>query len=83
MPMLKTLGTAVDMTATGATDAVELGHTPFFPGGNAILRLSAPIGGAGVIQVQGADKAASRYLEATMDVKPRIDPAVAERRLDC
>ncbi len=65
MPMLKTLGSAVDMTATGATDAVELGHTPFFPGGNAILRLSAPIGGAGVIQVQGADKAAGPWTTLT------------------
>lgn len=54
MSMLKTLGTAIDMTATGALAAVELGATPFFPGANAILRLSAPIGGAGVITLQGS-----------------------------
>lgn len=55
MSMLKTLGSAIDMTATGALAAVELGATPFFPGANAILRLSAPVGGAGVISVQGSD----------------------------
>lgn len=54
MTMLKTLGSAIDMTETGALAAVELGETPFFPGANAILRLSAPIGGAGVISVQGS-----------------------------
>lgn len=54
MSMLKTLGTAIDLTATGALAAVELGETPFFPGGTAILRLSDPIGGAGVITVQGS-----------------------------
>lgn len=54
MSMLKTLGTAIDLTATGALAAVELGATPFFPGGNAILRLSDPIGGAGVITIQGS-----------------------------
>lgn len=57
MGMLKTLGTAIDMTGTGALPAVELNATPFFPGSNAILRLSAPVGGAGVIQIQGADSA--------------------------
>lgn len=54
MTMLKNLGTAIDMTATGALAAVELGETPFFPGGNAILRLSSAIGGAGVITIQGS-----------------------------
>lgn len=54
MTMIKTLGSAIDLTATGALAAVKLGETPFFPSGNAILRLSAPVGGAGVIQVQGA-----------------------------
>lgn len=54
MPMLKQLGAAIDMTGTGALTGVELGQTPFFPGGNAILRLTAPIGGSGVIQVQGS-----------------------------
>lgn len=61
MTMLKQLGAAIDMTATGALAAVELGETPFFPGGNAILHLSAPIGGAGVIQVQGSDAEAGTF----------------------
>lgn len=61
MTMLKTLGGAIDMTATGALAAVELGATPFFPGANAILRLSAPIGGAGVISIQGSDEEAGTY----------------------
>lgn len=61
MPMIKSLGSAIDMTATGALTGVELGHTPFFPGGNAILRLSAPIGGAGVISVQGAPEASGPW----------------------
>lgn len=61
MTMLKSLGTAIDMTGTGALAAVELDSTPFFPGGNAILRLSAAIGGSGVISVQGADSAAGPW----------------------
>lgn len=61
MTMLKSLGTAIDMTATGALTGVELGATPFFPGGNAILRLSSAIGGAGVISVQGSDTAAGTF----------------------
>lgn len=65
MTMLKTLGSAIDMTATGALAAVELGATPFFPGANAILRLSAPIGGAGVIHVQGSDTETGTYTNHT------------------
>lgn len=61
MSMLKTLGTAIDMTATGALAEVELGATPFFPGANAILRLSAPIGGSGVITLQGRAKDSSTW----------------------
>ena len=61
MTMLKNLGTAIDMTATGAIAGVELGATPFFPGANAILRLSAAIGGAGVISVQGAPEASGPW----------------------
>lgn len=61
MTMLKSLGTAIDMTGTGALAEVELGATPFFPGANAILRLSAPIGGAGVITVQGRPKDSSTW----------------------
>lgn len=61
MPMLKTLGAAIDMTTLGALTGVKLGETPFFPGANAILRLGAPIGGAGVIQVQGSDTLAGTY----------------------
>lgn len=61
MAMLRALGANVDMTAVAALPAVKLGETPFFPGGNAILRLSAPVGGAGVIQVQGSDSATGTF----------------------
>jgi hypothetical protein len=61
MTMLKSLGAAIDMTATGALAAVKLGETPFFPGANAILRLSAPVGGSGAIQVQGSDTETGTY----------------------
>lgn len=53
MTMIKTFA-AVDMTATGALAALELGDTPFFTGANAKLFLPDPIGGAGVIQLQGS-----------------------------
>lgn len=55
MTMLKSLGAAIDLTVVAAQNPVELGETPFFPGGNAILHLSEPVGGAGVVQVQGSD----------------------------
>lgn len=53
MPMIKALP-AIDMTAAAAQTAVKLGETPFFPGGNAILHTTIPIGGAGVITVEGS-----------------------------
>lgn len=60
MTMIKNLE-QVDMTVTGALTAVELGATPFFPGANAILHLTAPIGGAGVITVEGSGEEAGTY----------------------
>lgn len=53
MPMIKSLA-SVDMTGLASQAAVELGATPFFPGGNALMHLTAPIGGAGVITVEGS-----------------------------
>jgi len=53
MTMLKNLPN-VDMTAVAAQAAVKLGETPFFPGGNCILNLDEPIGGAGVLLVEGS-----------------------------
>lgn len=53
MTMIKTFA-EVDMTATGALAALELGDTPFQLGGNAKLFFPEPIGGAGVIQIQGS-----------------------------
>lgn len=53
MTMLKTFE-AVDMTATGALDALELGETPFQLGGNALIYFPAAIGGAGVITLEGS-----------------------------
>ena len=53
MPMLKTLA-SVDMTGLASQAAVELGETPFQLGGNCIMHMTAPIGGAGVITVEGS-----------------------------
>jgi hypothetical protein len=79
MTMLKTLGAAVDMTATGALAAVELGETPFFPGANAILRLSAPVGGAGVIQVQGSTEEAGTFTTiATVNAASGTDVEITD-----
>lgn len=79
MTMLKTLGTAIDMTATGALTPVELNATPFFPGGNAILRLSAPIGGAGVIQVQGSTEEDGTYTTiATVNAASGTDVEITD-----
>ncbi|MGH8032024.1 MAG: hypothetical protein ACREO8_06570 [Luteimonas sp.] len=61
MPMLKALGANIDLTVTGPLTGVTLGETPFFPGNNAILRLSSAIGGAGAIQIQGSDALAGTY----------------------
>lgn len=44
----------VDMTTPGELTAIELGETPFFPGGNAMLWLDAVPGGAGELVVEGA-----------------------------
>lgn len=79
MTMLKTLGTAIDMTATGALAAVELGATPFFPGANAILRLSAPIGGAGEIEVQGSTTQTGTFTTiATVDAASGTDVEITD-----
>ena len=53
MPMIKELP-SVDMAAAAAQTAVKLGETPFFPGGNCIFSTSAPIGGAGVLTIEGS-----------------------------
>lgn len=53
MPMLKTLP-SITIGTTGAGDAVELGETPFFPGGNALLHLTAVPAGAISLGIQGS-----------------------------
>ena len=53
MPMLKNFP-ALDLTVVAAQAGLLLGETPFFPGANATLMFSAPIGGAGVITLQGS-----------------------------
>ena len=53
MPMIKSLA-SIDMTGLASQAAVKLGETPFFPGGNALMNLTAPIGGAGIITVEGS-----------------------------
>lgn len=53
MPMLKTLP-SITIGTTGAGTAVELGETPFFPGANAILHLTAVPAGAISLAIQGS-----------------------------
>jgi hypothetical protein len=53
MPMLKLLP-SITVGSTGAGTAVELGETPFFPGGNALMHFTAPPAGAVVLAVQGS-----------------------------
>lgn len=53
MPMLKSLP-AVDMTVQAAQTGVLLGETPFFPGANATLQFNIPVGGSGVLTLQGS-----------------------------
>lgn len=62
MTMIRALAPVV-LTATGPLAAVELGETPFFPGANAILHLSAPIGGDGVVTVEGSDDEGTTWEE--------------------
>lgn len=59
MPQIKTLATALSITATGAGDAVRLNVTPFNGGHGreALLHMQAPVGGAGVIRLEGHAKA--------------------------
>lgn len=54
MTMIKALPD-IAIGTTGALAGVELGETPFFPGANAILRLSAAPAGAISLLVQGSD----------------------------
>lgn len=49
---LKTI--AVDYTASGATDAIELGSTPFFPGTSCILDTGVVIPSSTTVKIQGA-----------------------------
>lgn len=53
MPMLKSLPN-VDMTSLAAQASVKLGETPFFPGANATIEFNIPIGGSGVLTLQGS-----------------------------
>lgn len=58
MTMIKTFA-AVNMTSTGALAGLELGETPFQLGGNAKLFFPDPIGGAGVITLEGSPDGAT------------------------
>ena len=53
MPMIKLLP-SITIGSTGPAAAVELGETPFFPGGNALLHLTGVPAGAVVLAVQGS-----------------------------
>jgi hypothetical protein len=78
MAMIKKLGTAVDLTTTGALTGVELGETPFFPGGNAILRLTAAIGGAGVITIQGSADGTTWFTNRTINAASGVAAEVTD-----
>lgn len=70
---------SIDYTALAAQASVELGETPFQLGGNALLYLTASIGGSGVVTLEGspdgttwstirtlnAAQTASRWIELT------------------
>lgn len=55
MPMIIKLATAQAVTATGAAAPVRLDKTPFLggQGHEALCYLDAPVGGAGVVKIQG------------------------------
>lgn len=53
MPMIKLLP-SITIGSTGAAAAVELGETPFFPGANALLHLTAVPAGAISLGIQGS-----------------------------
>jgi hypothetical protein len=53
MTMLKSLP-AVDMTVLASQAWTKLNETPFFPGGNCLMHFEEPIGGAGVITIEGS-----------------------------
>lgn len=70
---------SIDYTALAAQASVKLGETPFQIGGNALLYLTAPIGGSGIVTLEGspdgttwstirtlnAAQTASRWVELT------------------
>lgn len=55
MPNIINIVTALDITATGASTPVRLSKTPLLGGWGreGLLHLDAPVGGSGVVAVQG------------------------------
>lgn len=67
--MLKTLANALSITGVAIQAGIALNESPFLGGAgrNAILALDAPVGGAGVILVQGHAGLPGKTLPASGD----------------
>lgn len=67
--MLKTLAAALSITGTAIQAGIKLNESPFLggQGRNGIVTLDAPIGGAGVVKIQGHNGDATKGIPASGD----------------